>query len=188
MAATAKRFVQDERKLRELILYIANRCEPDVHFGAMKLNKILFYSDFYYYAYYGKPITGVEYMKQPLGPVPRRLVPVRDAMVSEGAIVIIKRRVSGVTRPQDRIVAVEEPDLSVFTAEEIDYVNRVIEFCEGKSGTDISNDTHQHPAWRVPRRLGDTIPYEYVFLSDEPVTDYEREHGKELIEQYGWSV
>jgi len=37
----------DERKFKELILYVADKCSDDPDFGAVKLNKILFYSDFY---------------------------------------------------------------------------------------------------------------------------------------------
>ncbi len=40
----------DERKLKEFILYVADRCEADPTFGAVKLNKILFYADFLAFA------------------------------------------------------------------------------------------------------------------------------------------
>ena len=38
----------DERKLRELILYISQRCANDPTFGAIKLNKTLCFSDFFF--------------------------------------------------------------------------------------------------------------------------------------------
>ena len=48
----------NDAKLRELILYVAERCENDPDFGALKLNKILFNADFIAYALTGKAITG----------------------------------------------------------------------------------------------------------------------------------
>ena len=36
----------NDEKLRELIVYISDRCETDETFGAVKLNKILFLADF----------------------------------------------------------------------------------------------------------------------------------------------
>ena len=36
----------NEGKFRELILYVARRSEDDKYFGAVKLNKILYFSDF----------------------------------------------------------------------------------------------------------------------------------------------
>jgi hypothetical protein len=37
----------DDEKLRELILYVSTLSENDPNFGAAKLNKLLFYTDFW---------------------------------------------------------------------------------------------------------------------------------------------
>ena len=58
MAATV---IGDEEKLSELILYISQKCATDPKFGAVKLNKILYLSDFLAFGNWGEPITGVEY-------------------------------------------------------------------------------------------------------------------------------
>ena len=73
-----------EAKLRELILYIANKA-PD--FGAVKLNKTLVFSDFIAFYRFGVPITGVEYMRLPEGPVPRRMLPVLAELKAAGDLV-----------------------------------------------------------------------------------------------------
>ena len=70
----------DEVKFRELLVYIANKCENDIYFGATKLNKILFYSDFICYYMHGKPITGAEYKALQRGPVPTILKRIREQM------------------------------------------------------------------------------------------------------------
>ena len=43
----------NERKFKELVLYVAHRCGLDPNFGAVKLNKELFFSDFWAYAEFG---------------------------------------------------------------------------------------------------------------------------------------
>ena len=53
--------LKGEEKLRELIIYISDKCIDDETFGAVKLNKILYLSDFDHYAKYGIPITGLPY-------------------------------------------------------------------------------------------------------------------------------
>jgi len=73
--------VADEKKLAELILYISEKCANDPTFGAVKLNKILCFSDFLFYAYNDRGITNVEYQKLPNGPAPRRLIPIRDGLI-----------------------------------------------------------------------------------------------------------
>src|SRR5437870_5236932 len=75
-------------KLRELIIYIADKCEYDQSFGSVKLNKILFFADFISFAKYGVPITGVQYKKYRHGPVPTILKRLRDEMEAGRAIAL----------------------------------------------------------------------------------------------------
>ena len=74
----------NDEKLRELILLIAEWCQSDPKFGAIKLNKLLFHADFSAFLTHGEPITGQEYFKLPQEPAPRRLKPVTEAMIKRG--------------------------------------------------------------------------------------------------------
>ena len=49
------------KRLRELVLYVSHKCSNDPTFGATKLNKILFYSDFWSFFRFGEPIAGLRY-------------------------------------------------------------------------------------------------------------------------------
>src|SRR4051794_11181803 len=81
----------DDRKFRELVLYLAERSEGDKHFGATKLNKLLFYADFVYYLYFGNSITGHTYQKLEHGPAPRALKPIVAAMEGDGDAKVVDR-------------------------------------------------------------------------------------------------
>ena len=48
-------------KLCELIIYIAEHSKDDTSFGAVKLNKLLYYSDFSAYRQLRNSITDAEY-------------------------------------------------------------------------------------------------------------------------------
>src|SRR4051812_27108052 len=104
-------------RFRELILFIARESERDEHFGATKLNKILFYSDFWAYRKLGRSITEQPYTKLPKGPAPKRLVPVVRAMERERICATAERDFFG--RTQKVLLALREPDLSVFSGAEI---------------------------------------------------------------------
>ncbi len=80
-ARTPKTWTENEPRFRELLLYISQKCANDPKFGAVKLNRILFLSDFLAFAHYGEPITDFEYQKLGQGPAPRRLLPVRNQMI-----------------------------------------------------------------------------------------------------------
>lgn len=176
----------DEQKFRELIIYVAFKCQSDPSFGAVKLNKILFHADFIAYGSFRKPITGMEYMKAEHGPAPRRLAPIRADMKQKEDIALVS--ISRYGLRHDRVVPLRDPDLSLFTGEEIALVDSIIQTCSAASATDLSEMTHSYRGWRMARNLKDTIPYEAVFLSDEPPTFYEVQHAEALIREHGWDV
>ncbi len=75
----------DAAKFRELFLYIAESCAEDPRFGAVKLNKILYYADFEAYRRLGEPITGDTYRKLSEGPAPGWLLQQRSILLDSGA-------------------------------------------------------------------------------------------------------
>lgn len=176
--ATATEY--DERKLKELILYVADRCEADPTFGAVKLNKILFYADFLAFASTGKPITGVEYEKMQLGPVPSALQQASASLIAEGGLA--RQRKDRFGHAQIRFVALRVPDLSLFTGAEIALVDEVIEALRGVNAAEASGLSHLEHGWQLAN-LREPIPYETVFLSNEPATEADFERAKELVAQ-----
>lgn len=185
MAAVLK-FQQNTKKFKELILYISERCANDPNFGAVKLNKILFLSDFWAYGQSGDPITGFEYIKLPNGPAPRRLVPIREQMIRNGELAIQEIALNP-EMARKRPVNLRQADLSVFSPAEVSLVDQVIDICKHATATRVSEYTHNWHGW-IAARDQETIPYETVFISDTPITPFERARGKELAAHYGWPV
>ena len=181
-----RKFKQNTKKFQELILYISEKCSTDPTFGATKLNKILFLADFWFYAQSGNSITGVEYMKLPKGPAPRPLVPIRDKMIEDGDLAIQETTLSP-KMSRKRPVNLLSAHLSIFSAAEIAMVDQVITVCDRATATRVSDYTHKWHGW-IAARDQETIPYETVFLSDDPITPFEIERGRELAKQYGWQV
>ncbi len=180
------KFKQNTKKFKELILYISEQSATDPNYGATKLNKILFLSDFWAYAQFGEPITGAEYMRLPNGPAPRPLVPIRDEMVRDNELAIQENALTS-AMAQKRPVNLRLADLTVFTAREISLVDTVIRMCSTATATDVSRYTHNWHGW-IAAQDRETIPYETVFISDDPLTPLEIARGKELARQYGWAV
>jgi hypothetical protein len=167
-----------DQKLGELILYISKKSVNDPDFGAVKLNKILYFSDFFAYGNWGKAITGAEYQHLRLGPAPRRLLPVRAQLEKDGALARQNVQLIG-ERKQVRTVNLREPNLDLFTAREISLVDDVIEQLAGRNADDVSELSHREVGWKSTRE-GETIPYGTIFLSDRPPTEAELWRAKEL--------
>jgi len=168
-------------RLREMMLYVSQQCEDDPTFGATKLNKILFYSDMLSFARDSECLTGVAYVRRAKGPVPKPLVPVRIRMEQAGEIAQQSQGYFGLE--QKRTVALREPDLSAFTANQIDTVNYVVKSLWGKSAKDVSEWSHGI-AWRIAGD-GQEIPYEAIFLSNESLTDDDIEFAHDWAKRSG---
>ena len=174
-------------KFKELVLYIARKSEGDPNFGAIKLNKLLFFSDFLCYRTFGTSITEATYFKLPFGPAPRRLLPALHQLEEADDCYQIERNYFGKT--QKRVLARRDPDLTLFSAAEISLVDEVIHILWDNDGREVSELSHRFIGWQAASDQED-IPYETVFVGDPasaPLTDAEMEYGRqlacELVEQ-----
>lgn len=172
-----QRIKPSEDKFRELLLFIAQRSEGDPRFGALKLNKLLFYSDFMAYLKLGHPITGQPYFALENGPAPRYMVRFREQMVKSKDIAIARKpTLSGI---QERVVALREPDPNIFEPAEIALITEILEMCKDHSGTELSELSHRFAGWRL---AGDkeNIPYEVALVGNRKPTLSEKQYGLRL--------
>jgi Protein of unknown function (DUF4065) len=172
-----------ERKLGELIVLISELSHEDPSYGDVKLNKLLFFSDFLAFSNLGEPITGVPYFKLQHGPAPRRLLPVRAELMRRGAVRCEKRGVAyvrNVTIPQ------RPADRSVFLPQEIALVREVVDLFEHADATTISDISHRVSAgWNLVG-LREVIPYESALIATDPPSDAALSFGRELAAHHGW--
>jgi len=172
---------ESDTKLGELILYISQKCALDPNFGATKLNKILYFSDFLAYGNWGKSITGSQYQHLPKGPAPKQLRPVRAQLQASGWLAIQPVQLSN-GYVQHRTVNLREPDLTLFSGTEIALVDRVIEQLSGLNATEVSDLSHLEVGWKATRN-GETIPYATVFLSSAPLSEAELWRAREIAQE-----
>lgn len=173
----------DERKLTELIVYVADRLADDRAGGSTKLNKVLFFADFTHVRRHGRPITGAQYQKLDFGPAPRRLVPIRQQLINDGAVEIVSEEFLGYQ--QRRLAALRPADLSVFDADELATIDSVLEDLAGMTAKQVSDLSHEEAAWRHTE-MNATIPYESALIPKEQVvTPTARKLAAEVAERYG---
>jgi hypothetical protein len=182
----SSKFHSSDEKLRQLILYVANETKDDPRCGAVKFNKLLFYSEFTSYRLYGRTITGAEYQHLAEGPAPRRLLPLRDALLSEGAIKM-ESLPSPVGEPLQKMVAKSTPKHKALTSDDRNIVDNVIEFFWNLNGTEISDQSHKEFAWRLTDE-GQTIAFRTAWLSAEPLNIDQIELGKRIAKKHGLTV
>jgi uncharacterized phage-associated protein len=172
--ASVKRFEPNDAKFKELVIFIASRSENDPRFGAIKLNKLLFYCDFVAYQRLGRPITGQEYFALKQGPAPRYGTRIRQEMEAAREIAIQNRETEA--GPQIRTVALRKPNLKNFSSEEIALVTQVLQEYRASSGTDLSEKSHKFAGWSLAKER-ETIPYTVALVGNRFPTHDEIQRG-----------
>ena len=164
-------------KLREAVLYVAQRSKDDPRFGAIKLNKILYYADFEAYRQLGSSITNATYQHLAEGPAPKEFLRAKEELQELRAI--SEETHLYFNHVQKRLVPLRKADLSAFGPEEIRILDEVIEGLEHMNGSDVSAMSHAEWGWRLTN-IGEVIPYATAWLSPEPLTQEQIATGIKL--------
>ena len=152
---------RDRGKLKALVHYVIARCEDPNMLGSIKLNKVLWVSDLSAHVRWGQPITGEHYVKQQFGPV-ASTVGILQELQAEKKIVVRERQVFGGTKTD--YIALADPAITQFSADEISIVDKAIDFvCLQHTAMSISDRTHDL-IWELAE-IGEQIPYEAMWAS-----------------------
>ena len=148
----------DKSKIMNMIVFFANNCVLKT-----KLLKEMFYADFLYYKEVGSSITGLEYAKINLGPVPDEFEKIINECVEEKYIsysIEFKNDYE-----YHNIRKVKEFDEKVFENDELEILNRVKNYFEKFSSKDIVNFSHEEKAF-IETNYYEKISYDYAFDID----------------------
>lgn len=172
------------RKFQELLVYIAERTADDRSFGDTKLNKTLYWVDFFGYSNLGRAVTGARYQKQTYGPLAVPLIPARSALVETGDVRIEEPPAGD--RVARKTVALRRPDLGVFSADELELIDEVIDLVRRHTAVSVSALSHRQSAgWNLVE-IGDEIPYPTALIEKEPPPASTMERSREAAAALGW--
>jgi hypothetical protein len=149
----------DQTKFDNLVLYICSKAQPSC-LGAVKLHKVLYYSDMLFFAQHGTPITGAAYRKRPFGPTCDSLLPALRSLEKRDALEI--RTVDFFGYAKKEYHARRQADPGRLSEREKGVVDAVIDFvCNENSAKTISELSHNR-AWDLAE-FGEPLPYVSVF-------------------------
>lgn len=158
------KFQVNIKKALEAILYIASVC-PDVGFHT--ICKIFFYADIYHINKYGRPVFGDEYRALQYGPVPQTTYDIlkedpllMEALDEEHPFVVIKKGSKPTVKPR------RKAQLEYFSKSDIEALDYAIENFSSLSFRELTDVSHEHPAWKNANFNGAVMKYE-DFISDE---------------------
>jgi hypothetical protein len=151
-------------KFKDVIHYVVAKTRPD-ELGRVKLHKVLYFTDMIWFIAEGRGLTGVEYRKQPMGPVATGLGLALGELEDEGRIRLGKTKYFGYDKatyealqpaPDDRLGNIERQ-----------LIDDVIEFvCRNNTARSISDFSHTR-VWEATEN-GAVMPY-FTALNMLPV-------------------
>lgn len=179
-AKGVKKMKFNNKKFSNLVHYICYKCDDHSQLGATKLNKILWYCDIFHYKWNGAPMTGEKYTKQQFGPVPSHILVTLNELVFDEKIVIREKEYFGKTKRE--FIALEKPDLSLFTSDEISMVDSILDvICTEHTAKSISDRTHDK-IWELAD-IGEEIPHYTIFATElGEINENDIEWAKSVIE------
>ena len=145
----------DKNKIINLILMFAKK-------GVLKtkLLKEMFYADFLNYKFTGASITGLEYAKLPYGPVPDNFEKIITKCKNEE---LISYNIEYKNEYElHNIKSLTEIDETIFTNEELNIIDKVIEFFKNYKSKEIADFSHEEKAY-IETNFSDKISYDYAF-------------------------
>lgn len=143
-------------KLKNIILYYIEKFDG-VFFT--KMNKLLFYTDFYCYKTTGRGMSGLAYKAIQRGPVPVRWDRIYSSFDDiQPEIVHFDTGAEGT-----RLVSSISPALSEFTNTELDILETIYQRFKTDNSTKISDISHAEHAWQQYVDSGQMISFEMAF-------------------------
>lgn len=163
----------DKDKLRNLLLYILARCGGKPNVGETVIYKLLYFIDFDSFELRSEPVTGMNYVCLQYGPVPqaKQYVAVIRGMVERNELDIISQVYGGMA--QKKYVALADPDMSVFKAEELRLVDGVVARLSDLNASQIRDYVHHDVPWFLTEPEA-VIDYRLVFERTAPFAKTDR--------------
>lgn len=147
------------QKVAAFVSFFAASCRP----LKTRLNKLLFYADFFHFKQFGFSISGCKYRAIPYGPVPSHFHELFGILQSQGILQIEEEEFSS-GHIGERFSVKKPPDMHAFTEHELASMKQVVESFGNMTTRDLIEKSHGELAWISNHRCRDLISYqEYGF-------------------------
>lgn len=149
-------------RIASLIANFIQKCKPEFN-DKLKLNKLLFFTDFCHYKNYGQSVSGLSYRAIQYGPVPSNYDNIYTFLENEQIIASDWIRLPNGSA---REVFITEADFDpkLFTAEELETVSQIAKRFDNISTWDIVELSHEEKAWKELEANRELIGYQdYAF-------------------------
>lgn len=157
-------------KYKQAILYLCAKLGKEVR-GKKKLAKLLYFVDFDFFEKTQKHFTGDKYKALPMGPFPVSLNEMTREMAKEKTLKVESVPEHDGYNATEVYTCLKEPKISVFSKEEKEMLDRVIERYGHLNGKQLEDLTHAEAPYSGTK-LNDIIFYELAFYRGTDFNDH----------------
>lgn len=170
-------------KLTNTLLYLLERC-GGARPGKQALLKMIWYADYWHYREHLTQITESEYVAMANGPVIDNYQDVLDGLVAEGVLALERKEIYGQPNKKEEYRPLLECDQSQFSESELKTLQRVLQECGGRSGSELSKMTHREPPWLIAwddQRPNQRIPRVLYRWAENLPDDEDHEFARQAL-------
>jgi transcriptional regulator with XRE-family HTH domain len=166
----------NSEKLKNVILYILEKCAGKPNVGETVLYKLLYFIDFNNFEINKQSITGLTYINLQYGPVPvlAQYLPVVEDMKANQELKIITQNYFGLKIK--RYINLVNCDNDSLSLGETKVIDDVIASLSNMSASQIEEYSHGDAPWQLTNKK-EIIPYNLVFARQTP---YAKTSGDDL--------
>lgn len=147
-------------KFKQVFLYILAKVGAKPNVGQTVLYKLLYFIDFDYYEMYETQLMGLSYIKNTYGPTPVDFAKIVKEMQRDKQIEEI--RTEFYNHEMLKYLPLQKPDLTKLSAQEINFIDSVLEKHSDKTATELSAFSHKDIPW-IGAKNKEILEYEAVF-------------------------
>lgn len=139
----------DFKKFSSMVLFFSKKDRPYL----TKLNKLMFYADYYFFQKHKVSLSGAKYIRDYYGPVPEKFQTLYDNI--EGVEIIENEHGSYTSSELKKI------DDDLLNEQELEILNFVYEKYRGMYSSDIKDFSHEEKCW-IETQNKNLISYTYA--------------------------
>ena len=143
-------------KLQSMVQMIVSKEKYGV--SKTKLNKEMFYADFYSYKKYGRSISGLSYRAIQYGPVPEHYETVYDHVQG-----LTKKSFLANADFDYELLFCDKPNISFLSNEDIEIINRVMDVLVDMKRSDVIKMSHEENGWLKNKDAHNIISYNEAY-------------------------
>ncbi len=170
---------------KEMILYITERCGDKETYAYTHLNKILYYSDLFWYGEYGTSLSGETYAKDKYGARATHMMTAENELRKEGYLKI--KPVVFFKKSQKKPILLKSPSYKNLTKKQQMHIDQFINKLGGLTAMEVTDYAHKDISYSI-LKMKKPIPYESVFFlkptKEEDLTEDDLKWAESAIQEY----